>query len=380
VDSVLGEGDPGTCFTFAHLIHALSLDDGTERDGWPVDTTGLVSNGNTFDPTVQHQRGALNIAAGMLYVPYGSLGDCGGYHGWIIGVPLDDPSSPSAYSTPTIAAGIWGTSGVAADDGNIFVATGNGDSAVDTWLAGDAVMRFPAGVPLPSKPADVYAPTNWHELDQGDTDLSGSGVLLIDLPQSTPSEVAMVAGKDGYIYLLDQANLGGVAVDGSELAKVQVATRNILTSPAVFTTQHGTFVAIDVQGSGSATSCPPGQGGDLIVFQIVDGAPPTIRTQWCAVNHGHGAPMVTTIDGVNDPIVWVTADSSQQLHAYDGGTGELLFDGGDDSQAIAGLLRFNTTIAVNGRVIVGANSGLYAFTVDSTSPAAPNEMIRKRGL
>src|ERR1051325_5337777 len=36
--------------------------------------------------------------------------------------------------------------------------------------------------------SDYWAPTNWFSLDNGDTDLGGSGPILVDVPGATPSE------------------------------------------------------------------------------------------------------------------------------------------------------------------------------------------------
>jgi len=54
-------------------------------------------NDMTFTSSVQGERGALAIAGNILYVPYGGqAGDCGMYHGRVIGVPLNDPTSVTA--------------------------------------------------------------------------------------------------------------------------------------------------------------------------------------------------------------------------------------------------------------------------------------------
>ncbi len=367
VDSVQSAGDAGgpdaaTRIASAHLIHGLSLDDGSERPGWPVDPTGLASNGHAFDPTMQHQRGALLIESGMLYVPYGSLGDCGDYHGWLVGIQLSDPTKRTAYSTPGVAAGIWAPNGVAAARGSLFVATGNSQDPAGAWAGGEAVLRFRAGVDLTSAPVDYFAPSNWHELDVADVDLGASGVILLEMPKSTPPHVALALGKDGFAYLLDQDHLGGIGDGGVEgLAKVQVATRNFATAPAAFVTSKGTFVVVDAQTSGVGINCPDGQSGDLIVLQIVDGAPPTIKTAWCAQNSGHGSPIVTTTDGLSNPIVWLTSDKAERIHAFDAETGDLLFDGGEDDQKITTPGRFNTVVAVHDRIFVAATDRLYAF-------------------
>jgi outer membrane protein assembly factor BamB len=71
-----------------HLVFGISLRDGSFLPGWPVDVaTALAANGQTFNPVDQGQRGALAIVGGVLFVPFGGhFGDCGDYHGWIIGI------------------------------------------------------------------------------------------------------------------------------------------------------------------------------------------------------------------------------------------------------------------------------------------------------
>ena len=84
-----------------HRIFALSLKDGAPLPGWPVDVAdALRAQGQAFDPRVQNQRGALLILNGTVYVPYGGFfGDCGDYHGWVVGVSLADPQHVSAWWT-----------------------------------------------------------------------------------------------------------------------------------------------------------------------------------------------------------------------------------------------------------------------------------------
>ena len=40
----------------------------------------------------QEDRGALALVNGSVYVPYsGYFGDCGSYHGWVVGVEINNP-------------------------------------------------------------------------------------------------------------------------------------------------------------------------------------------------------------------------------------------------------------------------------------------------
>ena len=356
--------DAGDLPIATQQIHAISIDDGSERAGWPVDPTGLESNGHTFDPTSENQRGALALDSGFLYIPYGSFGDCGAYQGWILAISTSDPTNISGFAVPGTSSGIWASGGVAVESGSLFVATGNSGDPVGAWAGGEAILRFPTGVPIPQSPADLYAPANWHTLDQGDVDLGVTGVTLIDMPASNPSALALALGKDGNAYLLDQNHLGGLGDGGPEgVAKVQVATINIGGAAAWFTSARGTVVVFDTQDTGVGLNCPPAGAGDLVALLLANGTPPTITTLWCAQNSGHGVPIVTTTDGTSDPVVWVTADTSSQLHAFDGETGATLFSGGDATDLVSGTNRFNTVIAVDNRILIGATNGLYAFTL-----------------
>ncbi len=159
-----------------HLIFALSLDDGSIRPGWPVDPSTVSFLGSMFDSTYQGQRSALLINSGYLYVPYGGLaGDCGNYHGWVIAVPLDNPSQVTGWATAAVAGGIWAPGGMASDGHSVFVATGNTEGAY-TWMGGEAVLRLDPGATYSGNPTDYYVPSNWQYLDGTDLDLSEAQV------------------------------------------------------------------------------------------------------------------------------------------------------------------------------------------------------------
>src|SRR6267143_6101948 len=112
--------DGGT--TIKHYILSLNVDTGAINPGWPVDV-GLTAqhNGITFTPSIQQQRPALGIVGNVLYVGYGSMGDCSLYHGWLIGVPINNPASVTAWATSAIGGAIWGVGGIASDGNNPFV-------------------------------------------------------------------------------------------------------------------------------------------------------------------------------------------------------------------------------------------------------------------
>ncbi len=339
-----------------HLVFALSLDDGSTRPGWPVKVAELARRrGLVFDDAVQNQRGALALAGGMLYVPFGGhYGDCGKYHGWVVSIRAANPSEATAWSTAARGGGIWAPGGLAVEARQLYAATGNTFGAT-TWSGGEAILRFAAGVPIGSRPADWFAPANWKELDDGDTDLGGSGPVVVDVAGATPSLLVIGLGKDGKIYLLDRSHLGGV---GGQVASAQVASGPIIGAAVAYTTAQGTYVAFRGEGTG----CPGGQSGDLTAVRIVPGTPPSVKVAWCARQRGRGSPMVTTTDGHAEAIVWsVGAEGDDRLHGFDGDSGRVLYGGGDGDRALGGVRRFQTPILGGGRIYVAVEGGVKAF-------------------
>ena len=127
--------------TKMQLIFSLNVDTGDISPGWPVDVEATVSyNGVTFTAAVQQQRPALGIVGNILYVGYGSMADCSVYHGWLVGVPIDNPANVTAWAAATTpgthGGGIWGVGGIASDGKNPFVVTGNTTNTGGTWSGG----------------------------------------------------------------------------------------------------------------------------------------------------------------------------------------------------------------------------------------------------
>ncbi len=347
---------PDSGATKKHLIFALSLADGSVRAGWPVDVSAAVTFGSIgFDSSVQNQRGALAFVNGTVYVPYGGhFGDCGDFRGWLVGVPAGNPSAAKAWATGARGGGSWAPSGVASENGELFISTGNTFDAVE-WSGGESLLRLGAGPVFSGRPADYFAPANWRELDAGDIDIGGTGPVILDVPGSKPSKLLLGLGKDGKMYLADRANLGGV---GNAAVIAQVATDEIINSAAAYTTSRGSYVVFKGRGS----SCPSGQSGNLTAVRIIPGSPPGVETAWCADQHGEGSPMVTTTDGNAEAIVWSAgAEGDNRLRGFDGDTGQVIYAGGGAGDVIGSVARYHSPIAARGRIFVGAEGTVKAF-------------------
>ena len=294
-----------------HSLVALNASNGKVVFTRPADPPGS-------DPTVQQERAAMSIANGMVYWPFGGLyGDCGDYHGWVVGSRLDGTGSEVAYMVPSgREAGIWGPSGAVVDaSGNIFVATGNGASST-TFDHGNSVVELSPSL----QELGYFAPSNWAQLNQDDADLGTIG------PSIMANGLIFQTGKAGVGYLLNPANLGGI---GGEV--------------------YSSSVCSSVYG-GMATS------GNTVFVPCTDGvvalnvSNSSFAVSWRGPSFTAGPPIVT------GNVVWALDVSSGTLHGFDAKTGRELF-----SFNTGGATRFTTPMFAYGRLFVATDSGLLSF-------------------
>ena len=336
-----------------HEIFALSLVDGSIEPGWPVDAATAL--GGKFDPTTQNQRGALALFAGRVFVPFGGLaGDCGFYHGLVLGFSTLEPGKTASFATRARGGGIWAPGGITSDGKSLFAATGNTIFAKE-WGDGEAVLRFGPDLAPPAGTRDFFAASDWDALDAHDLDLGGTAPIPLDVPSAKGVRKLILAiGKDGDAYLLDRDNLGGF---GGQIARERVSVLKTIASPAVWPAGDGVLVALEVEG----VNCPPDKPGKgLLVLKIRADPAPAIDTAWCgSVASVHGSPIVTTTDGRSDPIVFaIGAQGDGKLYAYRGDTGDLIAS----TQRMTATRDFQTLIAADGRLYVAADGRIYAFT------------------
>ena len=221
-----------------------------------------VTTASTLFPLAQEERGGLALVNGIVYVSYsGYVGDCGNYHGWVVGVDINNPSNVGGWATTAIGGGIWGHGGVASDGTNMFVVTGNTFNTGGNWMGGEAIIRLQAGPSLPVSRTDYWVPTNWFSLDNSDTDLGGVSATVVDVPGATPSQLVLALGKDGNAYLVNRNNLGGIT---SPVAQANVAGINRGTSAVTYHTSQGTYIGFH------------NDAGTIRAYKITATSPPTI--------------------------------------------------------------------------------------------------------
>lgn len=333
-----------------HVASAFSIEDGSVRSGWPVDVSGKLM----FDPTIHNQRSALSLVGGVLYVAYGGfVGDCGTYHGRVVAIETGNPSNMAGWATAGQGEGIWAAAGMASDGNGVFVATGNrtgGGSS--THQDSEEVVRITG---MASKGATTFFPSRWMAMDGADADLGSVNPMFIQQPGSTPANMVAQLSKDGHLYLLDAANLGGM--DGFKVDfTVAASGMSIHTAPASYRTAMGTYVVFSTDGG---AMCPGGGGGHSIVsVRLTAGSPPAAAVVWCGPLAGATTgPIATTTDGQSEAIVWYI--SNGKLVGLDGDTGASLYTSAD---SCAGVQQWTSPIAVKGRIVAGGDGKLCSWS------------------
>src|SRR5215472_3116415 len=182
--------DPGR-----YEMDALDLGSGSVRWRHPINLPGS-------DVLQQLSRPAVALDAGRAYASFGGrAGDCGNYHGFVVGVRADGQGPDVLFQASAHREGaIWAPGGpVVLPGGDLLVTTGNTDET-HTYDGSEAVARLTPDL----RRADFFAPANWPHLNQTDLDLGSAGPTLLD------DGHLFAVGKEGVGYLLSLSHLGGV--------------------------------------------------------------------------------------------------------------------------------------------------------------------------
>jgi outer membrane protein assembly factor BamB len=276
------------------------------------------------------QRASLALADGRVYVGYGGNdGDCGQYHGWVVGVDQRGPAHEVAFEVASNGEGgaVWESGGAPAIGarGNVYVTTGNAnpdppEGGPDPKLYTESVVKLtPALRPLAAY-KDVVA--------GGDEDLAtGNPVLL-------PDGDVFAVGKTDIGYVLTQSRLSLVA------AIKGVCGSDPDGGPAFDAALDRIFV--------------PCKGGGI---QEIDLGHDRLGPRLAGAN---GAPIVVGND------LWAAEYPSGTLTEYDAATGAKI-QAIDVGQPVA---NFTSPSVALGLILVPTDTGVTAFDGPDGLPAA----------
>jgi hypothetical protein len=184
----------------------------------------------------------------------------------------------------------------------------------------------------------------------------------VTVPDAKPSTIVVAPAKPGRVYFLDAANLGGSLGQFADMVVADTNGQSVYTTPTAYTTSSGTHVAIS---TGVGSQCPGDNGPASAVMSILlkpsaAGMVPMPSKAWCgAIDGGDSskrAPISTNSAGNADPVVWYLSGS--RLLGFDGEDGTTLYDSSkaQPASSCAGVHKFTSLIAVNGRIVAGGDS------------------------
>ena len=263
------------------FMDAVVVATGAQAPGFPVLLSGTAQNaaGQSFHPQTELQRPGLLLLEGVVYAAFGSDCDHPVWQGWVFGVSTTgEVKARWAADETGEGAGIWQSgAGLTSDGpGTILLSTGNG-GAPSNPLPGDtppedlgeSIVRLDVQSDGSLKAVDFFAPYDADFLDTWDADFASGGVT--GLPEEyfgTPAipRLAVAVGKDGYVYLLNREDLGGIAQgpSGSDDVVQRIGPYGgVWSRPGVWPGEGG-WVYIPTASGGTS---PAGSSGNLRVYQ-----------------------------------------------------------------------------------------------------------------
>jgi hypothetical protein len=327
-------GPHGTLFvvamtkdTAAHYhqrLHALDITTGQELASSPTELAATFGS-SVFAPGQYKERAALLLSNGSIYTTWASHCDIGPYGGWIIALNEATLAITSVLNVAMDASGsgfdsqgpsIWMSGGGPAADaaGNVYFLTANGRFDFTFTVAG-----FPSGGDYgnsfvkitPSNGAlvvsDYFAMSGELAESSRDIDLGSGGLMLLpDMADATGTirQLAVGAGKDGNLYVVDRNNMGKFNSVGNAIWQQLdgVLGNGVWSTPAYFN---------------SSIFYGP-QGGSLRVYSVTHALLSASPTSQTTTQFAYpGTFPVISANGSANAIVWAYENATPAvLHAY----------------------------------------------------------------
>jgi uncharacterized protein (TIGR03437 family) len=362
-------------------LHALSLVDGHEMFGGPVEIAASVAGNGAgssqgkvaFNAFWQLQRPGLMLANGTVYIAFGSHADTGNYQGWLLGYSASTLKQTAVFNSAPNGrqAAFWHSGRAPAVDtnGDIYAATGNGDFD-GAMNFGETVVRL-GGADLSL--LDWYTPEDWSDLNNLDEDVGSAGTILI-----ANTNLLLSGGKSGLLYLVQDDSMGHLGPNTTSTVQgVQVNTWGIFQM-ALWNNPAASSGAVPI-----VYEFDP--NGPLKAFQIVNNQiNSTILSEFTPESPSAYAGLALSANGGANGIVWLTTGNYNidsvpaTLHALDASnlTNELWnSDLNSSRDQPGGLAKFAPPTVADGRVYVPTFSnavavyGQLATTPPGASPA-----------
>jgi outer membrane protein assembly factor BamB len=312
---------------------------------------------------------------------------------------LTNPKLTRFYTSGTKYSGPWGRGGVTrGPNGTVITQTADGFYDPASGDFGETVLKL---APKATRLLDSFTPSNWQFLNTQDLDLGSASSDVFVFQNRT---LIAVAGKEGFLYLLDAADLGGRPNHsaplykspqlGNDAAEGKNPGEGVWGSITSYETPDGKrFLYVPMWGppSKSAPSFPssggPAPHGSIMAFQVVaEGDKVSLLPQWTSPDMIVPDPPVVAngvlfviqtgeqtiqspayVHGTQDEInhnplsakYRSTPVNNLVLFAFDAETGKQLYSSG---KIIPDWVHFSEPVVALGKVfVVSHDAHVYAF-------------------
>jgi outer membrane protein assembly factor BamB len=361
--------------TYFQRIHALDAATGKEQPGSPITVqakypgTGDGSQGGyvIFDPYQYAERQGLLLLNHVLYTAWTSHCDERPYTGWVIGYSEKTGAQTSVIDlTPNGNEGaVWQAgSGMASDGSNIFLLDANG--TFDTTLNSQGFpinSDFGNGFVRISTTNNTLAVADYFEMyntvqeSDSDEDLGSGGTIVLPTMKDAsgnPHYLAIGAGKDSNIYIVDRTNMGKFNPNNDSAIYQEidgVLPGGIWSMPAYY--------------GGNIYYAPVGD--NLLGFRFTDAKLSTspLSMSTATFTYPGSTPSVSANGGQNG-IVWAIEHASPSvLHALNAiNLKQELYNSNQAANGrdqFGSASHFGTPMIVNGKVYVGTTNSVVVF-------------------
>jgi outer membrane protein assembly factor BamB len=313
---------------------------------------------------------------------------------------LVHPQLTRFYTSGTKYAGPWGRGGVTrGPNGTVFTQTADGFYDPAAGIFGETVLKL---APRATRLLDSFTPANWQYLNTQDLDFGSVSPDVFPFQNRT---LVAVAGKEGFLYLLDASNLGGGPPNhstplykspqlGNDAAEGKNPGEGAWGAITTYETADGKrFLYVPMWGPPSKSAPPfPSSGGaaphgSIMAFQVVAaGDKVSLLPQWSspdmivpdppvvangvlfAIQTGEQtiqspAGLPGTQDEINhNPLsakYRSTPVNNLILYAFDAETGKQLYS---SDKIITDWVHFSEPVVALGKVfVVTHDAHVYAF-------------------
>ena len=388
---------------FYQRLHAIDVTTGNEKAGSPIliqgtypgtgDSTlpGGSATMTTFNAHYELQRTGLALINGSVYIAWASHEDAPPYYGWLMGYTYGASGFTQVSVlnvTPNVQyGGIWMGGGAPSADasGHVYLITGNGGFDANSMSPpnndyGDSLLQLSV-MPNPATPSAAFTVSQYFtpsdqliDTPHDDHDFGAGGAAMLANVNSVSGTIGVVVGggKDGTLYILNQAALGGYSGTDAGAFQAIATGYHIFSTPSMW---NNTIYL-------GATSFQQTTAPAPLISYVQSSTTPyqfVQQAQSTAIYGFPGPSPAISATGATNGVVWALDNHNYctkqslgcgpaVLHAYDATTlVELWNSSAVTADAAGNAVKFTVPSIANGKVYFGTRGNNAGGALNSTS-------------